>query len=126
MRFEALHHSHEVGQRARQSIQFICHNTIHQACLDIAQQALQRRPLKGPAGEAAIIIAVNLNAGLGDVDAWNEIAIQERAGRLADQALLVWSAPKLDAEKLAAYLPQRGAATGGCSRGAQAGLQECG
>ena len=58
MRFEALHHSHEVGQRARQPIQFICHDTIHQACLDVTQQALQRRPLQRAAGEAAIVVAI--------------------------------------------------------------------
>jgi len=58
---------------------------------------------------------LKLNAGLGHLDAWNEITIQERAGRLADQALLVWSAPKLDAATLAAYLPQKGAVTGGYS-----------
>jgi len=58
---------------------------------------------------------LKLNAGLGHLEAWNEIAIQERAGRLADQALSVWSAPKLDAATLAAYQPQKEAATGGCS-----------
>ena len=56
-----------------------------------------------------------MNAGLGYLDAWNETAIQERAGRLADQALSVWTAPKLDAATLAAYQPQKEAATGGCS-----------
>ena len=58
---------------------------------------------------------LKLNAGLGLLDAWNETAIQERAGRLADQALSVWTAPKLDAATLAAYQPQKEAATGGCS-----------
>jgi len=46
---------------------------------------------------------LKLNAGLGQIDAWNEAAIQERAGRLADQALTVWAAPTLDAATLAAY-----------------------
>lgn len=43
---------------------------------------------------------LKLNAGLGQLDAWNEAAIQDRAGRLADQALAVWTTPKLDAATL--------------------------
>jgi len=58
---------------------------------------------------------LKLNAGLGQLDAWYENAIRERAGRLADQALLVWTAPKLDAATLAAYQPKKEVATGGCS-----------
>lgn len=58
---------------------------------------------------------LKLNAGLGQINAWNEAAIRERAGRLADHALSVWTAPKLDAATLAAYQPQKEAATGGCS-----------
>jgi uncharacterized protein with ParB-like and HNH nuclease domain/predicted transport protein len=58
---------------------------------------------------------LKLNAGLGQLEAWDEAAIQKRAERLADQALTVWTAPKLDAATLAAYLPQKAAATGGYS-----------
>jgi len=56
---------------------------------------------------------LKLNAGLGQLDAWNEAAIQERAGRLADQALTVWTAPRLDAARLAVYRPEKAAAIGG-------------
>jgi predicted transport protein len=56
---------------------------------------------------------LKLNAGLGQLDTWNEDAIQERAGRLADQALTVWTTPKLDAETLAAYEPEKPPAAGG-------------
>ena len=49
---------------------------------------------------------LKLNAGLGQLDAWDEAAIQERAGRLADQALAVWTAPKLDGTALATYQPE--------------------
>lgn len=56
---------------------------------------------------------LKVNAGLGQLDAWNEAAIQERAGRLADQALSVWAAPKLDAARLAVYRPEKAAAIGG-------------
>jgi uncharacterized protein with ParB-like and HNH nuclease domain/predicted transport protein len=58
---------------------------------------------------------LKLNAGLGLLNAWNEAAIQERAGRLADQALAVWAAPKLDAATLAAYQPDSAPANGGYS-----------
>ena len=50
---------------------------------------------------------LKLNAGLGQIEVWNEVTIQERAGRLADQALKVWTAPKLDAAMLAAYQPEK-------------------
>lgn len=56
---------------------------------------------------------LKLNAGLGQLDAWNEAAVQDRAGRLADQALAVWTAPRLDAATLAAYQPAKVATTGG-------------
>ena len=56
---------------------------------------------------------LKLNAGLGQLDAWNEDAIKERAGRLADQALAVWGMPRLDAAILAAYQPAKAQAIGG-------------
>lgn len=56
---------------------------------------------------------IKLNAGLGQLTAWNETTIQERAGRLADQALDVWISPKLDAAVLAAYQPEKASSTGG-------------
>lgn len=55
---------------------------------------------------------LRLNAGLGQLDAWNEAAIRDRAGRLADMAVEVWTAPKLDAATLAAYQPEKAPATG--------------
>ncbi len=56
---------------------------------------------------------LRLNAGLGQLETWDEVAIQERAGRLADQAVAVWTAPKLDAISLAAYQPAKVPATSG-------------
>lgn len=56
---------------------------------------------------------LKLNAELGQLDAWNEAAILERAGRLAEQALAVWAAPKLEAAVLATYLPTKVPASGG-------------
>jgi uncharacterized protein with ParB-like and HNH nuclease domain/predicted transport protein len=46
---------------------------------------------------------LKVNEGLGTLEKWDEVAIQERAGRLADQALIVWASPKLPAEILATY-----------------------
>ena len=54
---------------------------------------------------------LKLNAGLGQLDQWNEDTIKTRAGRLADVALEVWAAPKLTAEVLVDYQPKVTAAT---------------
>ena len=56
---------------------------------------------------------LRLNAGLGQFDTWNEATIEERAGRLADRALAVWAAPRLDAATLAAYQPAKVPAANG-------------
>ena len=69
----------------------------------------EKRDMKGGFKESPL----RLNAGLGQLDAWNAGAIQERARRLADQALAVWSAPKLDAVTLATYQPVKETALGG-------------
>ena len=50
---------------------------------------------------------LRLNAGLGQLDDWNEGAIKKRAARLADQALAVWSSPSVDAQTLADYQPRK-------------------
>lgn len=67
---------------------------------DAPEKGLKQSPLR-------------LNTGLGQLEIWNEAAIQARAGRLADQALAVWTAPELDAATLAAYQPTKVPATGG-------------
>lgn len=56
---------------------------------------------------------LKLNQGLGQLDTWNETAIQARAARLADEALAVWPAPALDKATLAAYQPEKTPITGG-------------
>jgi uncharacterized protein with ParB-like and HNH nuclease domain/predicted transport protein len=58
---------------------------------------------------------LRLNAGLGQLETWNETAIQKRAGALADQALAVWRAPKLDVATLATYQLLKAEATDGYS-----------
>lgn len=46
---------------------------------------------------------LKLNEGLGVVEHWNEEAIRQRAGRLAQQAVEVWAAPVLDTAVLQGY-----------------------
>jgi uncharacterized protein with ParB-like and HNH nuclease domain/predicted transport protein len=53
---------------------------------------------------------LRLNAGLGQLDTWNEDTIKERAARLADLALKVWPAPRLDAAILAGYQSKKAVA----------------
>ena len=47
-----------------------------------------------------------LNKGLGALDTWNEDTIQQRAKRLADQAVEVWKPPMLQADVLETYRPK--------------------
>ncbi len=63
----------------------------------------EKRDMKGGFKESPL----KLNAGLGQLGAWNEAAIQTRAGQLADLAITVWASPKLDGAALAAYQPQK-------------------
>lgn len=49
---------------------------------------------------------IRLNYGLGQVQRWDEAAIQQRATRLADKAVEVWRFPSLEPEVLEAYRPQ--------------------
>jgi predicted transport protein len=46
---------------------------------------------------------LKLNAGLGQLDGWNEETIRSRADRLADLAVKLWAEPRLPEETLAAY-----------------------
>jgi uncharacterized protein with ParB-like and HNH nuclease domain/predicted transport protein len=56
---------------------------------------------------------LKLNAGLGQIDQWNEEAICNRAEKLAGTALEVWAAPALPADVLLTY--QSGTAPAGYS-----------
>lgn len=48
---------------------------------------------------------LHLNAGLGQVEVWNEAAIKHRATLLANRATHVWSMPPLTAQVLDTYRP---------------------
>ncbi len=65
---------------------------------DAPEKGLRQSPLK-------------LNQGVGVLENWNEDTIKARAGRLADVALGIWTAPALPPEVLAGYRPQANAAT---------------
>ena len=60
---------------------------------------IEKRDMKGGFKQSPL----KLNADLGQVHVWNETAIRQRAGKLADQALLVWAVPELEAATLEAY-----------------------
>lgn len=49
---------------------------------------------------------LKVNQGLGQVEVWNEMAIMDRAKRLAKLAVQVWDSPKLDDAILEAYRPK--------------------
>ena len=54
---------------------------------------------------------LKLNAGLGQVESWNENAIKDRANNLAASAVKVWTAPKLSEATLLQYRRTKAAAT---------------
>lgn len=49
---------------------------------------------------------LRLNQGIGSLMHWNEVTILQRAEKLADQAIEVWSCPDLDPSVLEAYKPK--------------------
>jgi uncharacterized protein with ParB-like and HNH nuclease domain/predicted transport protein len=53
---------------------------------------------------------LKLNAGLGQLDDWNEDTIRSRADRLADLAVTLWAEPRLPEDTLAAYRQKPAAA----------------
>ena len=55
---------------------------------------------------------LRLNAGLGELDTWNEAAIRQRAERLSRLAVDVWPAPVLSDDVLVAYGPKAGRSVG--------------
>ncbi|MFD3448632.1 DUF262 domain-containing protein [Microbacteriaceae bacterium 4G12] len=50
---------------------------------------------------------LRLNHGIGQLEAWNESAIQARAARLANEAVRIWDRPVLPAEVLLRYQETR-------------------
>jgi uncharacterized protein with ParB-like and HNH nuclease domain/predicted transport protein len=62
----------------------------------------EKRDMKGGFKESPL----KLNAGLGQLESWNEVAIKARAGKLADLALEVWRGPVLAHAVLKAYKPK--------------------
>lgn len=55
---------------------------------------------------------LRLNQGLGELEVWDQVAIEERASRLAAQAVGIWQRPQLDDALLATYRGQFAEPTG--------------
>jgi uncharacterized protein with ParB-like and HNH nuclease domain/predicted transport protein len=68
---------------------------------------IEKRDMKGGFKESPL----KLNAGLGQMETWNESTIRKRAELLASNAVDVWSPPSLDADVLATYRPKDAAQT---------------
>jgi len=62
----------------------------------------EKRDMKGGFRESPL----KLNAGLGQLAEWDEQAIEQRADRLAIEALEVWQSPKLSGDVLESYKPK--------------------
>ena len=59
----------------------------------------QKRDMEGGFAQSPL----RLNQGLGNLETWDENAIQDRAQRLANSALAIWKAPSLSKDVLATY-----------------------
>ena len=64
---------------------------------------VEKRDMKG----GFKVSPLQLNEGLGEIEKWNEDAIQMRAKRLTKMAIEVWKAPNLPDGFLSAYYPQK-------------------
>ena len=62
----------------------------------------EKRDMEGGFRESPL----RVNEGLGTRDTWDEAAVRDRAGRLAQKASVVWSAPTLSADVLDNYRPK--------------------
>ena len=63
----------------------------------------QKRDMKG----GFRVSPLRLNQGLGQLETWGVAEIEERAARLADDALKIWARPHLDDEVLAEFQQSR-------------------
>ena len=64
-------------------VDLVDHDDVDQPGLDVGQQALQRRPLQGAAGEAAVVVAVAAPAPSPRPAGWRCRPRRPRAGRRA-------------------------------------------
>jgi predicted transport protein len=69
----------------------------------------EKRDMEGGFRESPL----RVNEGLGTRDTWDEAAVRDRAGQLAQKAAVVWSAPTLPAEVLDNYRPKAVVKAGG-------------
>lgn len=62
----------------------------------------EKRDMQGGFRESPL----RVNAGLGELDTWDEAALRDRADRLARKISSVWEAPSLSADLLGEYRPK--------------------
>ena len=67
---------------------------------------VEKRDMPDDPDKGLKVSPLKLNQGLGQLDHWNEDTIKARAEKLSGTALLVWAAPTLAADVLAAYKPE--------------------
>lgn len=60
----------------------------------------QKRDMDGGFKESPLF----LNRGIGSLDSWNQDSMEERGLRLAEQALVIWSRPKVSEQRKSAFL----------------------
>lgn len=63
----------------------------------------EKQNMKGGFKESPL----RLNKGLKDLESWNEVSIKQRAKDLAENALKIWTYPKIDKETLENYKPKK-------------------
>lgn len=63
---------------------------------------VEKRDMEGGFAQSPL----RVNAGLGQLDNWNETTIKQRSAKLAESAVGVWPAPKLAKEIADAYRPK--------------------
>ena len=67
---------------------------------------LDKRDMPDAPEKGLKLSPLKLNQGLGALERWDEAAIKVRAGKLADLAVSVWTAPQLAVEALDSYRPK--------------------
>lgn len=67
---------------------------------------IEKRDMPDDPDKGLKVSPLKLNQGLGQLDQWNEDTIKARAEKLSGTSLLVWAAPTLPADVLAAYKPE--------------------
>jgi len=73
----------------------------------------EKRDMPGAPDKGLKLSPLKLNEGLAGLEKWDESAIKNRATKLADLALKVWTAPKVSKDMLENYRPKSSAVVSG-------------